>query len=160
MNFKRLKLAMMQHGVLLAWIISLIATLGSLYFSEVAGFVPCKLCWYQRILMYPLTIILGIAAFRNDRTISLYILPISVLGTILALYHYTLQRVPSLSFTPCAVDIPFPCNVEYINWVGFITIPFLSLIAFSLVSIFMFFIIQYQLNSRSAQHGNQLGSIY
>ena len=129
---------MNRNTVLLyvAWVISIAATLGSLYFSEIAGFIPCELCWYQRIFMYPLVIFLGVAVFRNDASIKWYVLPVSIIGASIGVLHYLQQKVPSLSgLTPCAEGVP--CNVAYINWFGFVTIPFLSLVAFILITICM-----------------------
>lgn len=117
-----------------AWVISIVATLGSLFFSEIQGFIPCELCWYQRILMYPLVVILGAAVFTNDFKVKRYVLPLTIIGIIIGIMHYLQQKVPSLSgLTPCEQGVP--CNVEYINWLGFITIPFLSLTAFVLITI-------------------------
>ncbi|MCM2677316.1 disulfide oxidoreductase [Alkalicoccobacillus plakortidis] len=119
-----------------AWITAMIATLGSLYFSEVKGFVPCEMCWYQRILMYPLALILGIAAYHNDSRIKKYVLPLSIIGAVTSLYHYSLQKLPSLvTASPCSEGVP--CNMQYINWFGFVTIPFLALVAFCLISVFL-----------------------
>jgi disulfide bond formation protein DsbB len=117
-----------------SWLISLIATLGSLYFSEIKGFIPCELCWYQRTLMYPLAIILGIATFLKDISIVKYILPLSVIGFMISLIHYLMQKsILSFQVKPCMNSIP--CDTIYINWFGFITIPFLALIAFGIISI-------------------------
>ena len=125
-----------QYGLYFAWIVALIATAGSLYFSEVRGFVPCQLCWYQRILMYPEFILLGIASYRGDRNIAIYVLPLSILGLLIALYHYGEQKVPWLRVEGlCQVGVP--CSGSYINELGFITIPFLSLVAFSLITFFL-----------------------
>lgn len=122
-----------------AWVVSVIATLGSLYFSEIRGFIPCELCWFQRILMYPLTIILGIAAYRGDTGVKLYVLPMTILGGSISLYHYMLQKIPGFApLKPCLSGVP--CDMQYINWLGFITIPFLALIAFILITIAMFMI--------------------
>ncbi|ANU09492.1 disulfide bond formation protein DsbB family protein [Planococcus antarcticus DSM 14505] len=126
------------RGILLygAWFVSLIATLGSLYFSEINGFIPCDLCWYQRIAMYPLALILGIATFRNDVKVFIYVLPLSLLGGTISLLHYLEQKVPGFGgIKPCVTGVP--CSLEYINWMGFVTIPFLALIAFALISILM-----------------------
>jgi disulfide bond formation protein DsbB len=120
------------YGIYFAWLVSLIATLGSLYFSEILGFIPCTLCWVQRILMYPLVILLGIASYRNDRGIIPYVLPITVLGAGISLFHYLKQKVPALSeVAACKVGVP--CEQMYINWFGFVTIPFLALVAFLLI---------------------------
>lgn len=125
-----------EYGLYAAWLVSLVAVSGSLYFSEVAGFIPCTLCWFQRIFMYPLAILLGIASFKNDRTIAAYGLSLSVIGGSISFYHYLVQKVPSLAETgPCQQGIP--CSGEYINWLGFITIPFLALTAFFLISVLL-----------------------
>ena len=123
------------HNALHAsWAIALVATLGSLYFSEVLGYLPCKLCWYQRILMYPLVLLLGIAAVRKQPFFSVYVLPMTVLGACVSTYHYIMEKTdwfPSNHFA-CGI---VPCDAEYINWFGFVTIPFLALSAFVLISI-------------------------
>ncbi|MEF7440675.1 disulfide oxidoreductase [Paenibacillus lautus] len=122
--------------IYLAWVVALTATLGSLYFSEIRGFIPCELCWYQRILMYPLSIILGIAAFYSETSIKKYVLPFSIFGACVSLFHYLEQKVPGFAeIKPCTNGVP--CNVQYINWFGFITIPFLALVAFILITILM-----------------------
>ncbi|WP_153732255.1 disulfide oxidoreductase [Sporosarcina obsidiansis] len=127
---------MLNKPLLFAWIVSLVAMMGSLFFSEQMGFVPCTLCWYQRIVMYPLVFLLGIAFYRNDRDIYRYVLPMSVIGIMVSGYHYALQKIPSLNeFSVCANGVP--CSGEYINWLGFITIPFLSFMAFSIITIMM-----------------------
>jgi disulfide bond formation protein DsbB len=125
----------------LAWLVSIVATGGSLYFSEVMGFIPCALCWYQRIFMYPLVIILGIASFRSDRRITGYVLPLSVIGLSIAFYHYFLveqKLLGELESPLCQVGVP--CDTKYIEWLGFITIPFLSLVAFTLITAFMIYV--------------------
>ena len=110
--------------------------LGSLYFSEIAGFIPCKLCWYQRILMYPLAIILLVAIFRKDKDVSYYVLPFSLVGMIVSTYHYLLQKTDLFATsTVCSADAP--CSSTWINWFGFLTIPFLALLAFSIITIMM-----------------------
>ncbi len=123
----------------LAWLVSVIATLGSLYFSEIRGFIPCELCWYQRILMYPISLLLGIAIFRGDFSVKIYVLPMAVIGWCISLFHYLEQKVPGFAeIKPCSNGVP--CNAEYINWLGFITIPFLALTAFTLIIILLAFI--------------------
>lgn len=131
-----MKIDLSQYTLYAAWLVSIVATLGSLYFSEIRGFIPCELCWYQRILMYPLAVILGIATFQNDRSVKKYILPLAVIGWSISLFHYLQQKVPGFAaIKPCASGVP--CSAEYINWLGFITIPFLALIAFTLIVVFM-----------------------
>ncbi|WP_047982408.1 MULTISPECIES: disulfide oxidoreductase [Ornithinibacillus] len=130
------KLDSKQLFLYLAWLVSVIATLGSLYFSEIRGFIPFELCWYQRILMYPLSLLLGIATFQNELSIRKYVLPMAIIGWSISLYHYLEQKVPSFAaIKPFANS--FPCSAEYINWLGFITIPFLTLVAFTLIIVFM-----------------------
>lgn len=119
-----------------AWLVAVIATLGSLYFSEIRLFQPCVLCWYQRIAMYPLSLILGIAAFTNDIKITKYVLPVSIIGGLISLYHYLLEKVPGFAtIKPCSQGVP--CDVAWINWFGFITIPFLALTGFVLITVFL-----------------------
>jgi disulfide bond formation protein DsbB len=116
----------------IAWMASFIATLGSLYFSEILKYTPCELCWYQRIFMYPLVIILGIGVYKKDAGIALYTLILSAIGGCISLYHYGVQKVSFLGENSVSCGI-VPCTGEYINWLGFITIPFLALIGFSIV---------------------------
>lgn len=126
----------MNKPLLFSWITAIAATVGSLYFSEVLHYIPCTLCWYQRILMYPLVILLGIAFYESNFKIYKYILPFTILGMIISGYHYSLQKIPS--FKPigmCTSGVP--CSAEYINWLGFITIPLLAFIAFFLITICM-----------------------
>ena len=119
----------------IAFCISLTATIGSLYFSEIVGFVPCSLCWYQRILMYPLVWICLVNIFIQQKWSFLYVLPFSVVGMFISLYHYTLQYNLWGENFSCG-DIA--CSIRYIEWGGFITIPFLSLTAFTLLNVIMF----------------------
>jgi disulfide bond formation protein DsbB len=118
----------------LAWAASLTATLGSLFFSEVMKYEPCELCWYQRILMYPLVILLGIAYARKDFKISFYSLIFSGIGLAVSLYHYSLQKISILSESAPSCG-RVPCTGEYINWMGFITIPFLAFAGFAIIFI-------------------------
>ncbi|WHY85169.1 disulfide oxidoreductase [Neobacillus novalis] len=124
----------MNKPLLLSWIAAILATLGSLYFSEVQHFIPCTLCWYQRIFMYPLVIILGTAVYRNDKGIYKYALPLSIVGMLISGYHTLLQKVPYIQqFEMCTEGVP--CSKDYINWLGFITIPLLAFIAFTIISV-------------------------
>lgn len=119
-----------------ALVVAITATLGSLFYSEVMNFVPCSMCWYQRIFMYPLTIILGIAVYYNEVNTKKYILAISIIGWLIAFYQVLLQKIPAMkALEPCKQGIP--CSVDYVNYLGFITIPMLSLTAFTLIIIFV-----------------------
>lgn len=130
-----MKFVNQKYTLLCAWIVSITAMSGSLYFSEIKQFIPCELCWYQRILMYPLVLILGIAFFKKNYKIYQYVLPFSTLGMVVSSYHYYLQKKPlDTSINFCTSG----CTGQYINYFGFITIPFLALIAFTLITIGMF----------------------
>ncbi len=111
-----------------AFALASIATAGSLYFSESADFIPCTLCWYQRIAMYPLVILFGIAAVRRDRRIALYGLVLSAAGALIAVYHLQLTWFPEqASFCKQGAL----CEVEWFKIWGFSTIPYLALVAFA-----------------------------
>jgi disulfide bond formation protein DsbB len=118
----------------LAWIVSITAMAGSLYFSEVRAFVPCALCWWQRILMYPLVIVLGVATFRQDRAAWRYALPLAALGLATSTYHYLVQKVPGIG-RPASCALGVPCDVQYVNYFGFVTIPFMAGVAFLLITL-------------------------
>jgi disulfide bond formation protein DsbB len=126
---KRLADSVQGYGLWLAWVIAVVATLGSLYYSEVAGFTPCEYCWYQRIAMYPLALILGIAAFRRDRAIRIYAIPLAAAGGVISAYHYTIQHFPSLADGSC--DLFAPCSAAYVWKFDFVSIPFMALVAFA-----------------------------
>ncbi|MBO2535190.1 MULTISPECIES: disulfide oxidoreductase [Rummeliibacillus] len=123
----------LENSLLFMWVVSLIAMMGSLFFSEVQHFEPCKLCWYQRILMYPLVIILAVAYVQKNARIAVTSAIFSCLGTCTALYHYGIQKVPALQESAISCG-RVPCTSDYINWLGFITIPLLSLVAFILIA--------------------------
>lgn len=110
------------------------ALLGSLYFSEIRGFVPCELCWFQRILMYPIVALLVVGILNDDWMLPRYVLPLSLTGICVSTYHYLLQT-HVIGSSICSAGVS--CASRYINVFGFITIPFLALIAFLLISILM-----------------------
>lgn len=124
-----------RYGLYAAWLTSIVATLGSLYFSEVRGFVPCELCWFQRIFMYPLPIVLGIATYHDDRGIARYVLPMAVTGGAISTFHYLIQK--GVIHWDAACSPTAPCTSQWINGLGFITIPFLAGMAFVLVALFI-----------------------
>jgi len=115
----------------LAFLVALTATLGSLYLSEVAHFVPCKLCWYQRIAMYPLVPILAIAAWKRDFSVVRYVVPLAVIGAAISIYHYQLERFPSQASVSCSADAP--CTVVWIWKFHFVSIPLMALSGFALI---------------------------
>ncbi len=112
-----------------AWIIALVATVGSLFFSEVMNLPPCVLCWYQRIAMYPLVLIIGIGIVLRDPRMKYYALPVCLSGLAISVYHNLLYYglIPD-SITPCTQGIS--CTSVQIEWLGFITIPLMALAAF------------------------------
>ncbi len=115
----------------LAWGVAVVATLGSLYYSEVAHFTPCELCWYQRIAMYPLAIVLGIAAFRDDVGIRAYVWPVVAIGAAIAAYHYQLEWFPEQG-TFCSAEVP--CTIVWVRELGFISIPYMALSGFTAIA--------------------------
>jgi disulfide bond formation protein DsbB len=115
----------------LAWAVAGVATLGSLYFSEVAHFRPCVLCWVQRTSMYPLAVILGVAWWRRDADVRWYALPLAGLGLAVSAYHVLLERVPSLESGSC--DPAAPCTTRWVEPLGYLTIPTMAGTGFALV---------------------------
>jgi len=122
-----------------AWIVAATATLGSLFYSEVMGFAPCVLCWYQRIFMYPLSLLLGMAHFKKDTRFANYGLLLTIPGGLLALYHYILQMMPKGSIpTPCStVGYSVSCTERFTAEFGFVTIPYMSVSAFVLITLLL-----------------------
>lgn len=116
-----------------AWAVAGVATLGSLYFSEVAHFRPCTLCWVQRIAVYPLAVILGVAWFRRDDEVRWYVVPLAGLGLLVAAYHVVLERAPSLESGSC--DPAAPCTTIWVEAIGYLTIPAMSLTALATITV-------------------------
>lgn len=122
--------------IFLAFLVSLIATLGSLFFSEIMNFVPCSLCWYQRIFMYPLVFIFLVNLLYPDDKIYKYSFPLVIIGLAFSIYHNLLiLKVIPENLSPCVQGIP--CSVDYLNWLGFITIPLLSFFAYTIIFILL-----------------------
>ncbi|CEA01131.1 Disulfide bond formation protein C [Jeotgalicoccus saudimassiliensis] len=121
------------------FIVSLVAMLGSLYFSEIRLYEPCEMCWYQRILMYPIVLLSLIGLVKYDINARLYIRVMSGIGLLVSTYHYALQKIPALGESTNAC-MGVSCTVQYINWAGFITIPLLALTAFIIIFILSFLI--------------------
>lgn len=124
-----------EHGRVSAWLVAVIATAGSLWFSEAAGFPPCALCWYQRIAMYPLVVVLGVRALRphGSRDLRLAGLVLVAVGLAVNVWHVALETFPSLDTGSCAADVP--CTVRWVEGLGFFTIPRLATVAFGLVAL-------------------------
>jgi len=122
--------------IFICWIVASVSTLGSLFFSEKMGFPPCALCWYQRIFMFPLVFILLAGLFPFDKNITKYALPLAIVGWGFAFYHYLIYSgfIPE-SLQPCSQGVP--CSETYIDLFGFLTIPMLSLISFSIIIVLL-----------------------
>lgn len=112
----------------LAWVIALVTMLGSLYYSRIQHYIPCELCWYQRICIYPFAVILGIAAVRRDAAIRIYAIPVLAVGAVIAAYHSWIQAFPPADGTSfCTADAP--CTLRYVWEFGFVSLPFMALSA-------------------------------
>src|SRR4051812_4082706 len=132
-TLQRIRGALGDQPLQLAFVVALVSTLGSLWLSEGAGFVPCRLCWYQRIAMYPMAVILGIAAFRHDVRVRIYALPVVLIGASISVWHILIERFPSLeSSTSC--DPANPCSLIWVERFGYLTIPTMALSAFALIA--------------------------
>lgn len=128
-----------EFSIYLGWAVATGAMIGSLVLSEVIRFIPCDLCWWQRVFMYPMAFILTVGILKKDKKVAYYVLPLSIIGLVIAFYHSLLQwhviRPENLS---CSVTSAVSCADAQINWLGFITIPFMSLCCFLVVTILMF----------------------
>lgn len=119
-----------------AWAVGWGSIFGSLYFSEIRNFIPCELCWWQRVLMYPLAIFATVAIARKEfSSFAYYVLPFSILGVILSFYHSLLQwGIIEHNILDCSEGAAVSCSKPEIMAFGFITIPFLAFLSFSLVT--------------------------
>ncbi len=129
-----------RHVIGWAWTMALAATAGSLYFSEIVGFVPCPFCWYQRFAMYPLVLVLGVGLARADAGIWRFALPLPVIGFAIAAYHVALQFRPTLDLVPCSGGVP--CSGRYVAVFGFVSIPVMSGAAFLMIGALLLLIRQ------------------
>jgi disulfide bond formation protein DsbB len=122
-----------------AFVVAAIATGGSLFFSEVAGFVPCELCWYQRICMYPLSIVTLLAALAQDRRVARYLLPLPIVGAGVSVYHLLVENGVVGQSAACLVSAPGGCATKWIDEFGYMTIPTLALTGFLLLTALLVF---------------------
>lgn len=121
------------NAIWLAFAVAATTTAGSLYYSEVAHFTPCVLCWYQRICLYPLTAILFVGAMRRDPGVRMYVLPFLVIGPMISGYHFLVERSPSLG-EGLSCSLEAPCAVPWFTELGFVTLAYMCLSAFLLIA--------------------------
>jgi disulfide bond formation protein DsbB len=122
-------------AVWLAWLVALVATVGSLIYSEIIHFVPCRLCWFQRIAMYPMAAVLLVGAIRRELQVKYYALPLALVGLPISIYHYLLQTFPSMEGGAC--DPSIPCSAKYVDIFGFISIPFMAGAGFIVIAVLL-----------------------
>ena len=123
-----------EYGYYFALIVALVATLGSLYFSEVRHFDPCRLCWFQRICMYPLVALTLVGVIKQDEYLPNYVLPLSLIGFVISAYHIGIQNQWIVQASGCT---GVSCSLKYVNWLGFISIPVMAGTAFAIISVLM-----------------------
>lgn len=117
-----------QFGPWSVFMVTAGSMIGSLYFSEVANFAPCKLCWYQRVAMYSLAVISLVAALRRDRRVAPYLLVLASIGLVVSTYHYLVEWFPNLETSVCSLDVP--CSGVWFREFGFVSLAFMAGSAF------------------------------
>lgn len=125
-----------KHALVFSFVVALLAVLGSLFYSEIAGYEPCKLCWFQRIFMYPQAVMLGLAFYRREKSILNYNIALSFFGAAAAAYHYLLQVGAVRSLSCGVVGYSVSCVERFVTQFGYITIPMMSFTAFLLIIVF------------------------
>jgi disulfide bond formation protein DsbB len=125
------------RAIWLAWLVAIVATVGSLMYSELFHYIPCRLCWFQRIAMYPLSVILLVGAIRREAVVRFYAIPISLIGLAVSVYHNLVQFFPSLEGGSC--DPAVPCSARSIEVFGFMDLPFMAGAGFILITILLAF---------------------
>jgi disulfide bond formation protein DsbB len=141
-----------QGALLAAWIVAIVTTLGSLYYSLHAGFIPCELCWYQRIAMYPLVVVLGVGWLRADGKAWITALPFVAVGAPLSLYHWLVERVPSFAESS-SCSVVAPCTAPYFEKLGFVTLAWMCLSSFLLIGTLLALSVLAQRRAPSAHGG-------
>jgi len=116
----------------LAFSVAGVSTVASLWFSEVGGFIPCELCWYQRVLMYPLVLVLGVAVWRGDDLLRWRVLPLSLLGVGVSGYHMQLQWFPDQA---SSCEVATPCTQQWVDEFGFVSIPVMAFFGFAVITV-------------------------
>jgi disulfide bond formation protein DsbB len=137
-----------------AWLVALAAALGSLFFGEVMELPPCTLCWYQRICMFPLALLLPIGIVLRDPRVTHYCLPLAAIGLAIAVWHNLLDYgVISESLAPCTEGVS--CATRQIEWLGFVTIPALALAGFAAI---LACLVAYEASVRRARARDRLAT--
>ncbi|MFQ5553959.1 MAG: disulfide bond formation protein B [Acidimicrobiia bacterium] len=134
----RLRSSLGPAAPALAFLVAAVSTVGSLYLSEVAHLIPCRLCWFQRIAMYPLAVVFGIAWWRKDGNAWWYGLPIAGVGAVISTYHYLVQWRPALDSGSCSATVP--CSAVYFRKLGFMSIPYMALSGFVAIVVLCLFL--------------------
>lgn len=127
-RFQQLASDLHRVAPVLAWMVATTCMLGSLYFSETANFEPCRLCWYQRICVYPIAIIMTVALIRRARDAAPYVITLASIGIAVSTYHYLVEWYPTLESNVCSVDVP--CTTVWFREFGFVSLPFMALTGF------------------------------
>jgi disulfide bond formation protein DsbB len=136
-RWSALRIDLMRNGLTLAWLVAAVSMSGSLWFSEVAGFQPCRLCWFQRACMYPLVLVLGVAIVRRRRPGAVggwadrLALGLASVGAVIAAYHVLVERFPQLESSAC--DPTRPCSLVWFQRLGFVTLPYMALSGFVVI---------------------------
>lgn len=129
--FGSMSASIRPNALAVAALVALLATFGSLFFSEVAHYDPCKLCWFQRIAMYPLAVVLSIAAVRREWAVAPYVVVLATVGAVISGYHTALEWIPALDTGACGLGPS--CTVVWFRELGFVSLPVLALSAFLLI---------------------------
>ena len=129
-----------DSAIWLAWLVAVVATVGSLIYSGVIHFEPCRLCWYQRIAMYPLSVVLMVGAIRREAVVRFYALPLALGGAFISVWHYLTQTFPSLVGGSC--DPSNPCSAKYVDVFDFVSIPFMAGSGFIVIAVLLAFYVR------------------
>jgi disulfide bond formation protein DsbB len=123
------------HELLFGALVTGTAMLGSLYLSEIANLPPCRMCWYQRSAMYPVAVVLAVAAWRRESRVRIPVMVAVIAGGGISIYHYLVQWFPNLEGTACSITVP--CTTTWFRVFGFMSIPYMALSAFSFALVMM-----------------------
>ena len=129
-NFAKFRKLITDNYIAIVFLFAVLATAGSLFYSEIAEYAPCKLCWWQRIFMYPMSVISFIALIKNDLSVKRYLLPLSLIGFVIAVYHSLMQAFPEA--LRCSEELA-KCNIKNFAAYGYITIPVMAATVFAII---------------------------